>query len=288
MPPIGIPIIVLLSLGAAVLAMIGFAAVRKFSKPIDLVEHQTFLDAMCNIVGTLVSILLGLLVASALDTYQSLERTVDVEADAVAQIFRFSRGLPDPLQGEMQTLCEQYCDEIIRVEWPSLAKGVPSRKTFITFTQITDDVVRFKPADNGQTNVQASLLQAIQQIGDCRRTRVLALSNRRNEILMPLLAICAITVMLFTYLYVKHVSTLQAVLIACVAVVLGGNISLVYLLSKPFEGDWRLQPRGFELTLRTLREVYSKHLYEPPPGTRLNPQTLLLERDPNVKKEPSI
>ena len=281
----GFPIIALLSLGSAILAMVGFYAVRKFSKPIDLNEHQTFIDAMFNIVGTLVSILLGLLVASALDTYQNLEQTVDLEANAVAEIFRLSHGLPDPLQGDLQTLCEKYCNDVVHLEWPSMAKGVPDRQTFVTFTKITDDVVRFKPTDNGQTNIQASLLQSIQQIGDCRRTRILALTSRRNQILMPLLIICAVTVMLFTYLYVKHVSTLQAVLIGCVAIVLAGNISLVYLLSKPFEGEWKLQPRGFELTLHTLKEIFHAGLYSPPPGTVFNTRTHMLERDPNFKNE---
>ena len=135
---------------------------------------------MCNIVGTLVSILLGLLVASALDTYQNLEQTIDTESNAVAEIFRLSRGLPDPLQGQVQTLCERYCQDVVSDEWPSMAKGQPSRTVFLTFTKITDCIVQYKPQDNGQTNIQASLLQSIVQIGDCRRSRILALNNTKS------------------------------------------------------------------------------------------------------------
>jgi hypothetical protein len=50
-------------LGSAILAMASFTLTRKLLKPIDISEHQTFLDAMFNIVGTLVSLILGLLVA---------------------------------------------------------------------------------------------------------------------------------------------------------------------------------------------------------------------------------
>jgi len=282
----GIPVVVLLSLGSAVVAMIGFVAVRKLSKPINLDEHQTFLDAMFNIVGTLVSILLGLLVASALDTYQSLEQTIDQEANGASEIFRVSRGLPEPTHDTVQTYCQRYCQEVVDKEWPQMAKGTISTDAFITYAKLTETVVKFKPHDDGETNIQASLLQSVQNMGDCRRTRILALTNTRNQILLPLLVICAVTIMLFAYLYVRHVSGLQALLIGCVATVLGGNISLVYLLSKPFEGDWKLKPRGFELNLRTLHEVYQSGLMVPPAGSVYNAKTQRLERDPNYVAPP--
>jgi len=277
----GIPIVLLLSLGSAVLAMIGFVAVRKLSKPINLEEHQTFLDAMCNIVGTLVSILLGLLVASALDTYQGLEQTVDQEANCASEIFRLSRGLPEPTHDTVQGYCHRYCQDVVDKEWPEMAKGKIDMDVFITYAKLTETIVKFKPHDDGESNIQASLLQSVQSMGDCRRTRILALNNSRNQILLPLLLICAVTIMLFTYLYVRHVSGLQALLIACVATVLGGNISLVYLLSRPFEGDWKLKPRGFELNLRTLHEVYKSGLMVPPVGSIYNAKTQRLEKDPN-------
>jgi hypothetical protein len=281
MPTTGIPAIVLFTLGSAVLAMIGFVAVRKLSKPINLDEHQTFLDAMCNIVGTLVSILLGLLVAASLDTYQTLEQTIDQEANSAAEVFKLSRGLPNPLQGQVQTLCERYCQEVVNIEWPCMAKGLPSLVVFKTSALLTDEIVRFKPANDGETNIQASLLQSVETMGNCRRARILALYSTRNQILLPLLVICAVTVMLFAYLYVKHVSALQAILIGCVAVALGGNISLVYLLSKPFDGDWKLQPRGFILNLKSLRLVYRTGIFTPAPGTYVDSKTHMLKTDPN-------
>ncbi|MBS1989970.1 MAG: DUF4239 domain-containing protein [Cyanobacteria bacterium SZAS LIN-3] len=275
----GIPVVILLSLGAAVVAMVAFVAVRKLSKPINIDEHQTFIDAMFNIVGTLVSILLGLLVASALDNYQSLEQTIDLEANAASEIFRLSRGLPSDVHDRVQILCQKYCQDVVDKEWPEMARGKISTDVFVTYAKLTETIVKFKPHDDGETNVQASLLQSVQNLGDCRRTRILALTNTKNQVLLPLLVICAVTVMLFTFLYVKHVSPLQAVLIGCVATVLGGNISVVFLLSRPFEGDWKLKPRGFELNIKTLHEVYKSGLIAPPPGTVYNTETQRLEFD---------
>jgi len=88
-----IPSIYLWGLGSALFALAGMLVAHRLVKPIDLAQHQPSLDATLNIVGTLVSILLGLLVAASLTSYQSLQSTVDSEATSVSEICRLSFGL---------------------------------------------------------------------------------------------------------------------------------------------------------------------------------------------------
>jgi len=37
---------------------------------------------------------------------------------------------------------------------------------------------------------------------------------------------------------------------------LGGNLGLVFLLTNPFKGDWKIQPRGFELNNEILKMLH--------------------------------
>ena len=87
-----IPSIYLWSAGSALLAFIGMLIAHKLVKPIDLGQHQPALDATLNIVGTLVSILLGLLVAASLNSYQILQSAVEAEATSVSEVCRLSLG----------------------------------------------------------------------------------------------------------------------------------------------------------------------------------------------------
>lgn len=242
-----IPSIVLLSGGAAVVAIIGFAVVNRLFKPINIDEHQGFLDAMLSIVGTLVSILLGLLVAASLDHYQTIEQSVDTEASAISQVVRLSTGLPPPVRKNLRRLATEYTDRVVNDEWPSMAKGKPSEKTLLTLAQLIGEVAVFKPADNGETNLHAALIAAVQQTADCRRQRLLVLKSAWKDHLMPVLLICSCIVLGFAFLYVRKGAVLHAILIGFVAIALGGNLGLIYLLSNPFSGDWKIQPRGFML-----------------------------------------
>ncbi len=250
-----IPSIYLLSAAAALVAAIGFFIFHRLLKPIDLDEHKGFIDAMLSIVGTLVSILLGLLVAAALDNYRVLEQSVDSEAANVFQVCRLSYGLPKEKRDKILGLCTQYCTLVIDEDWPMMAHGEVSRKVFITYAKIVGEVVSFRPANDGESNIHSAMISAMQQIGDGRRQRILVLHSTWTQHLMPVLLMCSTIVLAFAYLYVRKGAILHGILICLVAVALGGNLGLVYLLGNPFTGDWKIQPQGFQLDLEILKKI---------------------------------
>lgn len=270
-----IPSIVWLSIGSVFVAVFGMLIVPRMVRPLNVDEHQGFIDAMLSIVGTLVSILLGLLVAAALDHYSAMEQTVDLEASSAAQIGRLSFGLPRGAEERIQRLCGEYCRLAVDEEWPAMANGGSSPKLLLNYMQIVGTVVSFRPSNDGETNVHAALITAMLQLGDCRRQRMLALNSPWAAHLMPVLIMCSLIVLAFAYLYVRRGAVLHGVLICMVAVALGGNLGLVFLLSNPFSGEWRIQPKGFQMSLEVLRRIQSnpelRRLLEPqlPAGSGL-------------------
>ena len=259
----GLPMVIILCLGSAILAVTGFAITRKLLKPIDISEHQTFLDAMFNIVGTLVSLILGLLVAAALEQYQNLERSIDTEASSVAEVYRLSRGLPDQPRIQIQALCERYCQLVISLEWPAMAQGKGSPEVFETFCLLNDEIAIIHPAHDGESNIQASMLESLDAIGEGRRERMLTLHNTKQYMIVPLLVVGAVIVFVFAFFYVKKNSLFHSVVITFVAIALGGNLVLILILNRPFEGEWKIQPIPFLLNLKG-RQVLRE-------STRLDP-----------------
>jgi Protein of unknown function (DUF4239) len=249
------PSIFILAGASAVVALVGFIIVHRLIRNLDLEPHKGFLDAMLAIVGTLVSILLGLLVASSLDHYRSLEQSVDTEAAGVAQVFRLTGGMPKEQRQALRQLALTYCTQVIDDEWPAMEHGGKSQKLSITYYQLVQTAVGWVPGNNGETNLHTALLSAVQQIGDCRRARLLALNSTWKQHLMPVLFVCSGIVLIFAFLYGREGAALHAVMICLVAVALGSNLGLILLLSNPFGSDWRLQPKPFLLNLQMLREL---------------------------------
>jgi hypothetical protein len=226
-------------------------------KPVDLEQHQSFLDAMLSIVGTLVSILLGLLVAASLDHYRTVEQNIDTEAATIVHVFRLSAGLPKQLGDECRQLCIDYCYQVIHDDWPAMASGDQSTRVLVTWSTLTNKVITFSPSTNGETNIHSALLSSIEQTSDCRRQRLLAVRNPWKRHLLPVLIMCTIIVLTFAFLYGRRGAILHGVIIALVAIALGANLGLMALLNNPFRGDWSLQPKAFEYNLQLLQKFRS-------------------------------
>ncbi|MCB9471050.1 MAG: DUF4239 domain-containing protein [Candidatus Obscuribacterales bacterium] len=284
----GIPSIFSLSAVAAILAAVGFFVVQRFVKPIDMETHQGFLDAMLSIVGTLVSILLGLLVAAALEDYEALEVSVDKEAASVAHVFRITAGLPAETRDRIQGVCMTYCEQVVNDDWPIMEKGKIPHESFFTLSKLVNEAAIFEPKTEGQNNLHAELLSAVSDIVDYRRDRMLVLHSNRQQNLMPVLLMCSIIVLVFAYLYTRRGTIFHGVLISMVAIALGANLGLVYVLTNPFKADWKIQPRGFILNKKALEQLRSRpelmklyHLKSDAPA----PSSSVSEPAPTGKKQ---
>ncbi len=240
--------------GFLVVSLAGLFISSKTIK-IDLDENGELVVAMLTILGTLVSVLLGLLVSSADDQYRSLEECVNSEATSVNQIFRLSRGLPTATAYVVQDRCIDYCDKVISSEWPAMKHGEMSEDVTKIFTDLSDAVVQFRPGNDGESTVQGAILDATNQLGQARGTRIVASRSSWSRRLLPLILTCAIVVLACSYLYAnKGSAKLHYMLVGLVAITLGINIGVIVLMTRPFSSEWAIQPEVFQLRLKLMRE----------------------------------
>ncbi|MBX9692488.1 MAG: DUF4239 domain-containing protein [Cyanobacteria bacterium] len=241
-----------------VLALIGFFITRKLIVLKDMEIHQPFLDATLTIVGTLVSILLGLLVANSIDYYESIQDTADNEAAAVADIVRLARGLPASTRIAITNLCVQYNQTVQYEEWKAMESGTMSTKAGLLCVHINDEIVDFMPANDKENNIHNALIGCVQQLGEHRHIRIMALHSTWCRRILPVMFLCAFIVFAYTYLYTRRDKRiLHAVVICFVAVPLAANLAMIFLLRTPFSTDWKVQPSGFRLN-EDLMKKYPK------------------------------
>lgn len=247
--------IVLWGAGSAVIALLGLFAAKKFLKPIDLRENGELLLAMVTIIGTLVSILLGLLTSSSVDDYHLLESSANFEATSISEIFSYARGLPEKQKTTLQNLCISYCTEVASKEWPAMRHGEVDESVTDICTKLNDVIITFSPANVGEETVQQAMVRSLSDLRQNRERRLLSLHSKWMRQLLPLLVMCVVILMTFCYLYLKRekqASMVHALLVCLVAIALGTNVGVIFLLNRPFSGDWMIQPEAFELTGKAL------------------------------------
>lgn len=248
--------------GFMAIALLGLFLSAKTIK-IDLAKNGELIVALLAILGTLVSVLLGMLVSSADEQYRSLEECVSSEATSISEVFRIARGLPDAPKKAIQDQCITYCEKVISDDWPAMKNGEMSPAVTDIFINISDVIMKFRPANDGEAAVQGALLSTTNELGQSRGVRVVASRSTWTWRLLPLIITCAVVVLICSYLYVgKGSALLHSVLVGLVAITLGTNIGVIFLMTRPFSSEWTIQPDIFAVRAKIMRQYKDRPAFK--------------------------
>jgi hypothetical protein len=122
--------------------------------------------------------------------------------------------------------------------------------------KMNDAVVTFRPANDGESNVQSAVISALTEAIHCRRSRIVVLFSDWTLRMMPILLMCSGIILAIAYIYIdKKPTKEQILLVSFVAIALGSNIGLMVAMSRPFGGPDSIEPELFERNAKLLREL---------------------------------
>lgn len=275
---------VMLVVAFVIVALCGQWFVNKFVK-IDILEkHHSAGEAMMGVVGTLFSVLLGFMVASAMDKYHDAQMHGQLEASNVASVFRVSKGLSDIDRPRMRQLCREYVDDVINSEWPKMEKRTKINHGWVTYQKLWESVVAVVPENDRQSNLQQGLISSMQDLGEHRRARILLAESGMPWVLWLVVGFGAIITVAFTYVFASQFPKVQGFMTTLVAAAMALNIWLLSAYSSPYSGELKIQPSMFQLlkeAILTVPDTPSRYLHD---ELRATADTGLVRSDASSKK----
>ncbi len=95
------------------------------------VSHRMLMQPALTVSGMMFSVLLGFFIAQAMRDYASAQGNIVNEANAVGEVFRDAKGLPEVDRKRIRGLCRKYVDSVIKTNghfWPKGKKALLLRK----------------------------------------------------------------------------------------------------------------------------------------------------------------
>lgn len=221
--------------------------VNKFAKVEVLEQHHSAAEAMMGVVGTLFSVLLGFLVAGAMEKHHEAQLHSIDEASNVASVFRVARGLSDIDRPRIRQFCREYVDDVIQSEWPKMEHEEKINHGWETYQKLWEAVVAVVPENDRQSNLQQGLIASMQSLGENRRARILLAQQQLPRSLWAVVAFGAIITMALSYVFASQFPKVQGFMTTLVATALALNIWLLSAYSQPFRGELRVKPAMFQL-----------------------------------------
>lgn len=210
---------------------------------------------MMGVVGTLFSVLLGFMIASAMERYDNAQMHGEQEANDVGSIFWISQGFSDADRQQLRELCISYVDDVVVNEWPKMERDEKIDHGSSAYQELWRAAVVIVAEDNRQGNLQAGLIASMQSLGENRRARILLAQKGLPSVLWGVVILGAIITLALSFVFASKYPKVQGFMTILVATALALNIWLLAAYSSPFSGELKILPTMFELLQESVFSV---------------------------------
>jgi hypothetical protein len=152
----------------AVVAVLG---VRRLRWRLDADDNATA-AALHAFIGVLYAVALGLLVVSAQDDNDAVEKAVSAEANATGNLYRVTAGLEPANRLRFRRQLGEYVRLVVTDEWPATQHARPSLPTWRAMDALSAGVYTFVPTSAQEERVYPQLVGELEEVLDARRERL--------------------------------------------------------------------------------------------------------------------
>lgn len=242
----------ILAAGCAVTALSIFL-IRKFV-PYELKGSEERREPVFAFAGVLYALVIGFVLAYALDGYQAAETAAGTEADSVGSLSRaatlFDAESRDRLGHEL--IC--YSRAVIEDEWPRMQEGERSELASAATDRLFQSFGKLgrNAADNSALSAS---LERVSDLQKARATRLLKADTFLPTMFWVFMIAGGFMLILFaTVLKGREPIRGQVLFILPVSLLLISSIYLVAVFEQPFRGPNRIEPRAMERALVSVTE----------------------------------
>jgi hypothetical protein len=237
------------------LAVGGSLLVRRAIGPDVLARHNDVAGFIYSVIGVVYAVLLGFTAIIVWEQFRKAQEDVEQEANALVDLYRDAQVFPDDVRDQIGERLRDYARLVVEEEWPAMAAGKSSAQTWDAYNLLWRAYHEFEPHDDHQRTWYVESVQRLNQLGDQRRTRLLALRAGIPTVMWGVLLGAGAITIAFSLFFGTHNARAQGFMTAALALTIGIVLLSILALEQPFAGITRIGPEAFEQAQEILEQV---------------------------------
>lgn len=233
--------------GCLFLTSIGLYLVRRYFHKIDYRKHHEVAGYLLAVIGTMYSVLLGLIVVNVQSKFDQARLMAETEANCCSDIGNLSRGLPDEPKRSIRIPLQEYYATVQSEDWEAISEGRELEGSVPAYQGLWRAIAAYQPAGNRETACYGYILESMKQLSDARRFRMIAKRRGLSPIIWCVLICGASLTILFTYFFWVESMHMQVALTLFVAIFISLNMLLVRLFENPYRNELEIKKGAFAL-----------------------------------------
>lgn len=189
-----------------------------------------------TIVGTTYAVILGFMLYTVWTAYGEAQVNVDLEANALRDLYRTAGALPEPQRTEFQQYARAYADAVVDHDWPEMADGKVPEGSHLIDEAMWKTAMTIKP-DSQTANIYTDhLLTQLSTLTEHRRTRMLQTVYKLPAIFWAVLIVGGIVTVLSAATFGARNMTLHAFQVLSFTLLVTLVLLAIGDVNLPFQG----------------------------------------------------
>ena len=135
-------------------------------------EHNDLIGWQLGILGTTYAVILGFMLYTVWTTFGNANLNVDLEANALRNVYRLAEGLPLEQRGQLESEARNYADAVIDHDWPDMASQRIPEESHEISQSMWKTLMSVKTATPSEIIAEDHAISELSALTQHRRTRL--------------------------------------------------------------------------------------------------------------------
>jgi hypothetical protein len=216
-------------------------------------EHNDVIGWQLSILGTTYAVILGFMLYAVWTNFGAADLNVDLEANAVVNIFRLADGLPDPQRLQLQALAQSYAKAVIERDWPEMAADQVPDDSMEINGQMWEILMSVKAASPTEITAEDHALSELSSLTEHRRTRILQSMSRLPIVLWFVLILGGAVTVASACLFGSANAGLHGLQVFAFSLLVSLGLVAIADIHRPFQGAVHVHTYAFKRAQDNMR-----------------------------------
>jgi hypothetical protein len=151
--------------------------------------HNDLIGWQLNILGTTYAVILGFMLYTVWTTFGDANLNVDLEANALRNVYRLAEGLPTPQRTLLEKQARAYADAVVSQDWPEMAHAQIPEESHQINQAMWRTLMSAKIETPTEVVAEDHAITELSSLTEHRRTRLLQSAYRLPTIFWAVLIV---------------------------------------------------------------------------------------------------
>ncbi|HZP83100.1 MAG TPA: DUF4239 domain-containing protein [Chthonomonadaceae bacterium] len=251
------PKLLLIGVGSLAAILLLQNWIRKLPIGKHLYKTNDIVGFYVNLIGVIYAVIMTFMLVVVWEQFEDASRLVEVEANALKNIYHLAGGLPAPARQRLRREAQEYAETVIYKEWPMMARNRADETETHSTLLLWDTVLDFSPSNMHEQTLQDQLLTQREALHDNRQKRLHEARRELPDILWLLLIVGGFITVGLCALFGVERRELHLLKTTVLGVLILLVLFCIWELDLPFSRDIVVDPSPFKQALKQFQEIGS-------------------------------